>query len=586
MFSMCSIEKEAMKKTAGKGKLEIMGVGASPGIAIGRVHVLKSHAFTLTGVTLKSEQEVLTELNKFERAVQASVEDIETIKGGLSDEQAIHILDTQIEFLTDPQIKIDVVERISKVRENAIDAVIEIIEQSVDILKGLGSEYMSERASDLRDAGRRILGNLHTVRESQLSFESNTIIIAEDISPSEVMGLDLKKVTAFATQVGGRTSHTAILARLKGVPAVLSCGPRLSDVQNGDEIIVDGKEGLVIIGPDKYCIEEYQERKAAHDLQMRLMRELKDIPARTSDNKRVGLFANISSADDMREALEWGAEGAGLLRTELLFMDRNIAPSEDEQFEFYKQVALRSKGNPVVVRTLDVGGDKPAKYLGIHGESNPFLGYRGIRISLQEADIFKEQLRAILRASTLGNLKIMFPMISNLTELRTAKAILEEAKVELAKRQTPFDIHIKTGMMIEVPSAAIMAGVLAREVDFFSIGTNDLCQYTLAVDRGNEKVRHLYDLYDPAFLRLIDQVIKQGIKNNIEVAMCGELASDPLATPLLIGMGLEEFSMTASSIPLIKKKIIDHSYSKAKEIYTNVMSMDDSKSITDFLQGK
>lgn len=586
MFSMCSIEKEAMKKKVDRGKLEIMGVAASPGIAIGRVHVLKSHVFALTGVTLKSEQEVLAELNKFERAVQASVEEIETIKGGLSDEQAIHILDTQIEFLTDPQIKIDVVERISKARKNAIDAVIEIIEQSVDILKGLESEYMSERASDLRDAGSRILGNLHVVRDSQLSFESNSIIVADDISPSEVMGLDLKKVTAFATQVGGSTSHTAILARLKSVPAVLACGPRLSNVQNGDEVIVDGTEGLVIIGPDEYCLEEYRERKAAHDLQMRLMREMKDIPARTSDNKHVRLFANISSADDMREALEWGAEGAGLLRTELLFMDRNTVPSEDEQFEFYKQVALRSKGNPVVVRTFDVGGDKPAKYLGIPGESNPFLGYRGIRISLQEADIFKEQLRAILRASTLGNLKIMFPMIGNLTELRRAKAILEEAKVELIKRQTPFNAHIKTGMMIEVPSAAIMAGVFAREVDFFSIGTNDLCQYTLAVDRGNEKVRHLYDLYDPAFLRLIDQVIKQGIKNNIEVAMCGELASDPRATPLLIGMGLEEFSVTASSIPLIKKKIAEYSYLKATEIYASVMSMDDSKSITDYLQGK
>ena len=357
-------------------------------------------------------------------------------------------------------------------------------------------------------------------------------------------------------------------------------------LKNNDEIIVDGLEGVIIVGPDTVCLEVYRQKMNAHDVQMKMMRDMKNIPAQTLDHRTLKLFANISNADDMRDALEWGAEGAGLLRTELLFVDRVTIPSEDEQLEFYKQVALQSKGSPVVVRTLDVGGDKPARYLGVAGEANPFLGYRGIRISLNEENVFKEQLRAILRASIFGNLKIMFPMIANLRELRKAKAMVEQAKNELSEMEIPFNAHIKVGMMIEVPSAAIMADVFAREVDFFSLGTNDLCQYTLAVDRGNENVRDLYDPYDPAFLRLVDQVIKQGIRNNIGVSLCGELASDPVATPLLLGMGLEEFSLNASAIPIIKKKIIGYRYQDALEVYANVMSMDDSKNIKDYLQGK
>ena len=537
----------------------------------------------MENITYKSQRQ---ELKKFERAVQASVDEVEAIKRELKDEQAIQILDTQIEFLTDPQIKTDVADRISVGRKNAIDAVIEIIEQSVDILKGLESKYLSERASDLRDAERRILSNLHSVHDGQLQIDPNSIIVAEDISPSEVIALDLNKIAAFATQVGGSTSHTAILARLKCIPAVVGCGAALSNIKNNDEIIVDGLEGVIIVGPDTVCLEVYRQKMNAHDVQMKMMRDMKNIPAQTLDHRTLKLFTNISNAHDMRDALEWGAVGAGLLRTELLFMDRVTIPSEDEQLEFYKQVALQSKGSPVVVRTLDVGGDKPARYLGVAGEANPFLGYRGIRISLNEENVFKEQLRAILRASTFGNLKIMFPMIANLRELRKAKAMVEQAKNELSEMEIPFNAHIKVGMMIEVPSAAIMADVFAREVDFFSLGTNDLCQYTLAVDRGNENVRDLYDPYDPAFLRLVDQVIKQGIRNNIGVSLCGELASDPVATPLLLGMGLEEFSLNASAIPIIKKKIIGYRYQDALEVYANVMSMDDSKNIKDYLQGK
>ena len=334
--------------TTGKGRLEITGVAASSGIAIGRAHVLTSHAFALTGVTLKTEQEVGQELKKFERAVQASVDEVEAIKRELKDEQAIQILDTQIEFLTDPQIKTDVADRISVGRKNAIDAVIEIIEQSVDILRGLESKYLSERASDLRDAGRRILSNLHSVHDGQLQIDPNSIIVAEDISPSEVIALDLNKIAAFATQVGGSTSHTAILARLKCIPAVVGCGAALSNIKNNDEIIVDGLEGVIIVGPDTVCLEVYRQKMNAHDVQMKMMRDMKNIPAQTLDHRTLKLFANISNADDMRDALEWGAVGAGLLRTELLFVDRVTIPSEDEQLEFYKQVALQSKGSDFI----------------------------------------------------------------------------------------------------------------------------------------------------------------------------------------------------------------------------------------------
>ncbi|MBA4055882.1 MAG: phosphoenolpyruvate--protein phosphotransferase [Marivirga sp.] len=563
------------------------GVVASPGISIGKAYVIKEKKIASTGILLRNDNEVIAEIEKFETAVQASVDDVQAIKKNddlkLS-HQEIEILETHIEFLADPQIKTDVYREITTNRRNVIDAVIEVIHKNVQVFKNMDNEYLRGRAADVQDIGDRILKNLSSADKEEIHFMPDTIIIAEDISPSYTITFDMSRIIGFATQVGGKTSHTAILAKSRNIPAVLGCGNVLSVIENNDVLIVDATKGIVIVNPDENTIAEYKVMKDAYAQKQNLLRSLKDTAAKTTDGIEIKLLANISDGDDLEESLEYGAEGAGLFRTELLFMNRNSFPLEEEQFEFYKKVALKSKGKPVIVRTIDIGGDKPLGYFKFPKEENPFLGYRGIRICLDRKDIFVTQLTAILRASVFGSFKIMFPMISNIHELRMAKEILESTKRELQQNNIDFDKTIQVGMMIEVPSAAITADILAREVDFFSIGTNDLCQYTLAVDRVNEQVKDLYDPFDPAVLRLIGYVIEQAHKRKISVGMCGELASDPRATLLLMGMGLKEFSMNAASIPPIKNVIINNSYSRAKEVYGKILAMDNSKSIIDYLQ--
>ena len=364
----------------------------------------------------------------------------------------------------------------------------------------------------------------------------------------------------------------------------MGCGSGLTDIKNGNVIILDGATGQLLVNPDEDLVNEYKTRRDAFKKYAEQLKSLKDTPASTTDGSRITLSANISNAGDWSSVFENGGEGVGLLRTELLFMDRDSFPSEDEQFEFYKQVSLHSKGKPVIVRTIDIGGDKHLPYFNLPAELNPFLGYRVIRICLDQKDLFITQLKAILRASVFGDLKIMFPMISNIQEIRAAKGILEEARVKLLDERIVFKADTQTGIMIEIPSAAITADLLAKEVDFFSIGTNDLCQYTLAVDRMNEKITHLYDPFNPAVLRLISFVIEQGAKHNIHVGLCGEMAGDPLATLLLLGMGLKDFSMSAASIPAVKQVIINNSEEKAKGIWEKVKGMDDSGDIVGYLK--
>jgi len=565
---------------------QIKGIAASPGISIGRAFVLKKNAIAATGVLLRSSQEVLNDVKRFEDSVQDSVDEVEKIKSNpaLKNDE-VGILDTHIEFLTDPQIKSNVIDKIEKQKRNVKDAVIEVIHDAVKLFEDMDDDYMRARATDIRDVGNRILKNLSPSGQTKSQeFGLDTIIIADDISPSETIAMDMQRVIGFATSVGGKTSHTAILAKSKGIPAVVGGGGALHDIENNDVIIVDGLDGLVIINPDKDCMAGYKTKKETYDNHFKLLQSLKNVPATTADGIEIKLLANIANADEMEESLEYGAEGAGLFRTELLFMNRDSFPTEEEQFEFYKKVALKSRSKPVIVRTIDIGGDKPLPYFGLPQEENPFLGYRAIRICLDRKDIFMTQLKAILRASEYGNLKIMFPMIGNVLELRQARKILEESKNELLDDKIDFNKGIQVGITIEVPSAAITADILAREADFFSIGTNDLCQYTLAVDRGNEKIKELYDPFHPAVLRLIRHSIAQAHQHNIDVGMCGEFASDPLATLLLIGMGLNEFSMSGASIPAIKNQIITYSHEQAKEVCEKVMTMDNSKDIKEYLE--
>ena len=477
------------------------------------------------------------------------------------------------------------VEKITADKKNVSDALIATIANMVQLFQDMDDEYIKARATDIQDIGNRILKHLVKSKSGfTQAFKPGTIIIAEDIAPSDTITMDTRNVAGFATQMGSKTSHTAIIAKATGIPAIVGCGNELTVIKDNDLIILDGLTGLVFINPEDKIINEYNYKRDTYVSNSNKLKQLKEIQPITTDGTEIKLFANISSADDLEAVFDNGGEGVGLLRTELLFMGRDSFPTEDEQFEFYKRVALQSKGKSLVVRTIDIGGDKQLPYFYLPAEQNPFLGYRAIRICLDRTDLFITQLKAILRASIFGDLKIMLPMISNVQEVRQAKSIIAQAKQELLQANISFNAAIEVGIMIEIPSAAITADILAKEVDFFSIGTNDLCQYTLAVDRMNEKISHLYDPYNPGVLRLINYIIQQAHQHKIHVAMCGEMASDPLATLLLLGMGLTEFSMSAAAIPAIKNIIINNDTIKAKHIYEKVMAMDSSDSITQFLQ--
>jgi phosphotransferase system enzyme I (PtsI) len=475
---------------------------------------------------------------------------------------AAEILGIQLELLYDPLWESAVIDRI-KQRSTARDAVLGAMEQVMQLFLEMDDAYMRERATDIRDMGNRLvrvldgeaLGAEPMIIAGAGPGEPDWVVVAEELTPSDTIGLNTW-VVGLVTQAGGATSHAAIVARLRGLPAVAGVTGILGSVANGDWLVLDGETGIVLVNPSLAEMEIYTTRQQAFAERLRLLAALKDREAVTTDGVRIELLANIGSAADMEAALAQGAEGVGLLRTELLFMDRETLPTEEEQFQFYKSVLLRAGGRPVTIRTLDIGGDKPLPYLGLAPEANPFLGYRAIRICLDRPALFLAQLRAILRASVFGKCRIMFPMIGSVEELRQARAFVAAAQEDLRASNVVFDASVAVGVMIEIPSAALTADLLAKEADFFSIGTNDLTQYVLAVDRMNEKIAALYDPYHPAVLRLIKEVIEQGHRHDVPVGMCGELAGDPRATELLLKMGLREFSMSAGSIPLVKEVIL------------------------------
>jgi phosphotransferase system enzyme I (PtsI) len=564
------------------------GIGVSPGIAIGRAFVIKKNAPATNGIVLKNQVEIVAEIERFDISVVNALGEIDAIKNSsqlMLNEDDIAILETQVELINDPQIREDVVAKIETEKKTANDALIEVTAGIVALFESMDDEYMRARSADFQDIGNRILKYINRTGDTNArSFEPDTIVIADDLTPSDTITLDLNLVTGFATQAGSRTSHAAIIAKSKGLPAVVACGDELMTINHNDFIILDGLSGSVYVNPGEEIISRYSAKSASFRQQSEVLKKVKDKPAITADGKQVTLLANISSADDLDMVHDNGGEGVGLFRTEMLFMDRDTFPDEEEQFEFYKKAVLQAKGKPVIIRTIDIGGDKHLSYFNLPAELNPFLGYRAIRISLDQEGLFMVQLKAILRASAFGAVSIMFPMISNVKEIRDAKLILNKAKTELTEAGIAFSDDVKVGIMVEIPSAAVTADILAKEVDFFSIGTNDLCQYTLAVDRMNEKITHLYDPFNPGVLRLILNVIEQGREHNIHVGMCGEMASDPLATLLLLGMGLEEFSMSAASIPAIKNIIINNTEARAKQICQQVMAMDSSENIIAYLK--
>jgi phosphotransferase system enzyme I (PtsI) len=569
----------------------MMGIGVSPGFAIGRAFWLRKQTARLSGLLLADGAAVDKEAGVYREGVAAAMAELSLLMASAGADEAA-ILEVQVELLQDPAWEEEVIRRIAEEKLPSRDAVLLTMEQFVSLFENMDDEYLRARAADMKDIGGRLFRQLAGLAGSgqlpglpggrlsglpgdgqlpglagdgemsgsltggSLPAGGSWIVVAEDLTPSDTMGLGGDRVVGFVTQSGGKTSHAAIVARIKGLPAVAGIGEELESIKDGDELVLDGESGIVWVNPSEEVVLDYHRKKAAFIERQQLLRSLKDRVAQTRDGVRVHLQANIATAADMDQALAFGAEGVGLLRTELLFMQRDSMPTEEEQFTFYKNVLLRSGGRPVTIRTLDIGGDKPLPYLDLPREENPFLGYRAIRICLDRKDLFLTQLRAILRAAVFGSCRIMFPMISSVEELLAAKAMVAAARAELSREGTAFAGDVPVGIMIEIPSAALTADILAKEADFFSIGTNDLCQYTLAVDRMNEKIAALYDPFHPAVLRLIRMVIEEGNRAGIPVGMCGELAGDVQATELLFRMGLREFSMNAPSIPEVKEIII------------------------------
>ncbi|HGH3372514.1 TPA: phosphoenolpyruvate-protein phosphotransferase PtsI [Kluyvera cryocrescens] len=545
----------------------ISGILASPGIAFGNALLLKEDEIVIDRKKISAdnvEQEVERFLSGRSKA-SAQLEAIKTKAGETFGEEKEAIFEGHIMLLEDEELEQEIIALIKDKHMTADAAAHEIIEGQATALEELDDEYLKERAADVRDIGKRLLRNILGLAIIDLSaIQDEVILVAADLTPSETAQLNLKKVLGFITDVGGRTSHTSIMARSLELPAIVGTGSVTSQVKNGDYLILDAVNNLVYVNPTNEQIEELravQEQVASEKAELA---KLKDLPAITLDGHQVEVCANIGTVRDIDGAERNGAEGVGLYRTEFLFMDRDALPTEEEQFAAYKAVAEACGSQAVIVRTMDIGGDKELPYMNFPKEDNPFLGWRAVRIAMDRKEILRDQVRAILRASAFGKLRIMFPMIISVEEVRALKKEIEIYKQELRDEGKAFDETIEIGVMVETPAAATIARHLAKEVDFFSIGTNDLTQYTLAVDRGNDMISHLYQPMSPSVLMLIKQVIDASHAEGKWTGMCGELAGDERATLLLLGMGLDEFSMSSISIPRIKKIIRNTNFEDAK----------------------
>jgi phosphotransferase system enzyme I (PtsI) len=564
----------------------MIGIGASPGIAIGKAFVLNHQEINVSIEKIK-KAEIVTELEKLQVAVEKSKEQLESIiektyiKLGSSEAM---IFKAQLLILEDPEFIGQIKYIIETQLDNAALATKKTYHKFACVFDNMKDEYIKERAADIKDVGTRIIKNLLGIQSFDLgSIDEESIIIAHDLSPSDTMQLNKEKVLGFGTDIGGVTSHIAIMAKSIEIPAVLGAGNITSQVKAGDLIILDGVAGRIFVNPKEEMIDKYRKKIEEYNLYIKELQKLKDLPAETKDGHRVKITGNIGMPKEVDGVINNGGQGIGLYRTEFLYMNRDTYPSEEEQFRAYRDVLLRMKGKPIIIRTLDIGGDKSTSCLNLPQEKNPFLGFRAIRLSLGEEEIFKEQLRAILRASVFGQASIMYPMITGIDEVKQANALLEEAKKELDAKNIPYDMDIKVGIMIETPSAALTADIIAREVEFFSIGTNDLCQYTLAVDRINENVSYLYQPFHPAILRLIKNIIDISKHRGITIGMCGEMAGDPMSILILLGFGLREFSMSPQSIPQIKEIIRSVTLKQAQNIAQEALSLTNPDEIKDMI---
>ena len=564
--------------------MRIQGISGSRGVAVGNVYRYIQEEIVIPDYTV-AEDKVEEEIGKFAAAMAATLKQLDTIRQKALDEmgpEEAAIFEAHMQIAQDPSLSDGIKSLVESSHTNVVAATAQTIETFANIFLGMEDAYMRERGADIKDIGDRLMRNMLGMNPRGLSHISGEVIlVAQDLAPSDTASLDKNVVKGIVTAAGGPTSHAAIMARTLEIPAVMGVGDIESFV-DGDKAVVLGTDGIVEMNPSDADWDEYTNQAAAFQEELKRLRESANLEATTTDGHHVELFGNIGKAKDAKNALTMGAQGIGLYRTEFLYMENDELPAEDVQFEEYKKVAQDMKGKPVIIRTMDIGGDKELKCLDLPSEMNPFLGYRAIRISLNRPDIFKVQLRALLRASAFGDIHIMYPMIASVEEVKQANAMLDECKAELTAEGKEFNKDIKVGIMIEVPAAAVISPILAKYVDFFSIGTNDLCQYTLAVDRMNEAIGSLYQPLHPGVIRLIKHVIDASHEQGKFTGMCGELAGDPVATMILLGLGLDEFSMTASSIPLIKNILRSVSKAECEEVANKALTMDTAEEITGY----
>lgn len=561
----------------------VKGVAASSGIAIGKVFLLEDDDFCLIQKEIpKNAREA--ELKRLNEAIEKTKIELKGTYSKINEilgENYAKIADVHLLILDDPALQKDV----SKMIEDGVNAeyaMFKVIEKIMRSFETIEDDYFRERKQDIQDVGKKILRNLLGKQERSLAnIAKDSIVVAHNLTPADTVAIREVMVKAFATDIGGKTSHTAIVAQGLEIPAVVGLRNISLNVKTGDTMIVDGTKGEVILNPSDELIEKYKKEIKVYSEINKELQKLKDLPAETLDGHKVSIWGNIENPDEVKQVLNNGATGIGLYRTEFMYFNRTVMPTEEEHFEKYKQVVEEMAPNTTTIRTIDLGGDKLAKLglLNLGLEENPFMGLRAIRLCLKYTDVFIDQLRAVLRASAFGKMRLMYPMISGIDELREANKILDKVKSDLKKENIKFDENIEVGAMIEVPSAALIMDIIAKEVDFVSIGTNDLIQYTLAVDRVNENVTHIYDPLHPAILRLIKTVIDAGHNAGIDVGMCGEMAGDPFYTPLLLGLGLDEFSVSSARIPQIKKIIRSTSLTDAKEAAEKILKCGDKSSI-------
>lgn len=558
----------------------LQGIAASSGIAIAKAYRLVEPDLSFDKTTVENAE---NEISRFQEALTKAKSELEAIREKAKTELGADkaaIFEAHLLVLSDPELIAPIEDKIKTDLVNAEFALKETTDMFITMFESMDNEYMQERAADIRDVTKRVMSHLlgvHLANPSMISEE--VVVVAEDLTPSDTAQLNRQFVKGFTTDIGGRTSHSAIMARSLEIPAVVGTKKATEEINNGDLVIVDGLKGEIHINPTPELVESYKKTAEQYEQQKAEWAKLVNEQTVSSDGVHVELAANIGTPNDLEGVTNNGGEAVGLYRTEFLYMGRDQLPTEDEQFESYKAVLEGMKGKPVVVRTLDIGGDKELPYLDLPKEMNPFLGFRAIRLCLEEQDIFRTQLRALLRASSYGNLKIMFPMIATLNEFRQAKALLEEEKANLTSEGVTVADKIELGIMVEIPSTAVLADQFAKEVDFFSIGTNDLIQYTMAADRMNERVSYLYQPYNPSILRLVKMVIDAAHKEGKWAGMCGEMAGDETAIPLLLGLGLDEFSMSATSILKARAQILNLSKAEMEELAEKALQMSTTEEV-------